>query len=256
MLADQCSGFSISAGIKETYGRVYLFDGADNHHWDDYEDVGRKNLVCATPSRDFRPVSGMSSSIPQQRVFKQRVAQQIEPLLHLAHKLELQPLINRLHTFISSSAMKDTCILWGVLEAVFTDRVLNVVVSEHASEVAKSAWIDSVLGTRCGCSADTGLGSLLEPVPSYREPERVRFEAQLCAPLLGSQAGGRVQVNLDLFGDSTIRVGALVVPVVLQIGPNLGDSRQHRGSMIMSYDMGQQPESPARRRSDSEVASD
>lgn len=186
----------------ETDGRVYLFAGENPYYWDAYDDFRPRELACATPSRDVRPVAGISSTISQQRVFKQRVAQQIEPLLHLAHKLELRPLINHLHTFISSSTIKDSCILWGVLEAVFTDRVLNTVLSEHASEKAKSAWIDSVLSARCGCAADSGLGSLLRPVSRSRTPERVAFEAQLCAPLLGSQAGDRVQVSLDLFGDS------------------------------------------------------
>jgi hypothetical protein len=166
-------------------------------------------------------------------VFRQRVAEQIEPLLHLAHKLELQDLIDRLHTFISSSAMKDTGILWGVLDAVFTDRVLDVALADGATDAAKDAWIGSVLTAPCGFASDADPGSLLEP--TSKVPDPLRFEAKLHDPLLGGQAGDKVRVTLDLFGESCIKIGGVRVPVVLQVGPGpVGcmTSRERRAIMV------------------------
>jgi hypothetical protein len=88
----------------ETDGRACFFQDYHNHA--EPCNGGCQHLAWATASSGYHYVSGTCSPwSDEEKTFRQRVAQQIAPLLHLAHKLELQPLITRLHTFIASSVM-------------------------------------------------------------------------------------------------------------------------------------------------------
>lgn len=132
-----------------------------------------------------------------------------------------------------------------MLDAVFTDRVLAKTVSNRATEAAKDAWIDSVLRIPCGLASEAGLpvGRLLEP--TSRVPEPLRFEARLHDRILGGHTGDKVRVTLDLFGDSTIKVGELTVPVVLQLGQGpLREMTWSEGRAMMSGDLREDSGSP------------
>jgi hypothetical protein len=80
---------------SETYERAYYCQNAV------LEGTSMKIIDAVTPAAHAWAAVGRFSE-DAIKAFKQDVAQQTEALLYQAHRLQLQPLISRLHTFIAS----------------------------------------------------------------------------------------------------------------------------------------------------------
>lgn len=90
----------------------------------------------------------------QQQHLSTATADQLEQLLLVSHSMPLQPLTQRLHRFITSNAADaaGTALLYGVLDLVFSPRVVTAALgpaaadnSSPAAAEARRAWTSSVL---------------------------------------------------------------------------------------------------------------
>lgn len=155
-----------------------------------------------------------------EEAFLQQAAQQTEALLFEAQRLQLQPLMDRLHSFVASGTFRDEAIFYGRLEDIFTERVLTAALPAHASQGAKEDWISSVLTLPCGFSQHQNVNHLLDvrsdPYGRHRDP--IFFSASLRQDFMGSRAGDRVDVEVDLFDRSVIQIGRVTWPVQLLLG--------------------------------------
>jgi hypothetical protein len=175
-------------------------------------------------------------------VLKQQVAKQLSPLLHLAHLLHLQPLLDVLHQFIMPNTwVGHEGVLSGVGGLVFTDAVLEAALG--SGTLSKEAYISSVLSQPCSLTPGAvGHSSVLKPVgpKTYdAQTEMLRFDAQLLRDFAGGRAGDTVQVTLDLFGYDSI--GGVVgfqnangssltaMPVQLLLGQSFTDAAALQG---------------------------
>lgn len=130
---------------------------------------------------------------------RQQVAQQVGLLLHMAHVVQLQALTQALHSFVLWNTRKQSSLLWGVLQLVFTDAVLAAAVG---STTQTAAYINSVLARPFSVmETRTGEPSLLKPLGTIEATDdgQLEFEAQLLQDVAGSKAGDTVSVLLDLF---------------------------------------------------------
>jgi len=163
----------------------------------------------------------------QQKVDVQRqVCQQVSALLHMAHVLRLQPLIERLHSFIFCSVCGSDTLLYGVLKLVFTTEVLDAALG--SSTLSKDTYISSVISQPCGpLSQDTPVagakGILFKPIAGSAGTPNHKFQALVLQNFAGLSKGQVVTVELDLFHSSIIKVGAaggtkVVMPVQLLLG--------------------------------------
>lgn len=117
-----------------------------------------KLLVAVDEEQDEEE---LGSTVEQARAFSTAVAQQLEPLLLLAHSLKLEPLQQRLAACVAACSLCKTSTLFGFLEHVFTDRVLAAALPPSATESDKMAFIEQVLTFRCFAEYD-GTRQLLE----------------------------------------------------------------------------------------------
>lgn len=121
------------------------------------------HLSWRTPSAYTSPFQeDVFPGIEAQESFLQRAAMQTETLLYLAQRLQLQPLMDRMHAFIASSTYRTDGILYGRLEDVFTERVLSVSLPPGASDAARMAWISSVLTLPFGFVNECYVNQLLK----------------------------------------------------------------------------------------------
>lgn len=199
----------------------------------------RMQLICATATKRWQVGIPLESQQEQQQLSTE-VAQQLEALLYQAYTMKLYSLTQRIHSFIASSAGNSTgsSILYGVLGLIFTDCVLQAAVGPAASEATQKSFISSVITQPCGFVPGTCWSSqLLKPL---RLPEELQeplcFQAELLQDWLGSSAGEKVLVTLDLFDTSTITVGHTSWPAQLLVGPAVtGDAafRKLMGSRVV-----------------------
>lgn len=164
----------------------------------------------------------------QQKVeVQQQVSQQISALLHMAHVLRLQPLLERLHSFIFWSVCGTNNLLYGMLRLVFTEDVLDAALG--SSTLSKDTYISSVLSQPCGrlCeylphgSSDTK-GMLFKPI-APEAPDQLKFQALVLQDFAGLSQGQEVLIELEIFHTSTMRVRAVsgstvFLPVQLLLG--------------------------------------
>ncbi|WIA39964.1 hypothetical protein OEZ86_013394 [Tetradesmus obliquus] len=165
--------------------------------------------------------SSEAASAEQQDAFRQQVAAQTEQLLWLAYRLQLQPLAQRLHSFIRALDWFDVSLLDDNYAAVFTTRVLE------AAGVAgllggKQMLLNSVLGELAELGearVDSNAGTWLQPqglIQRQRDP--LKFNAVVKGSGLRMAQGSVIPVELDLFGQSEIKLGKQRYPVQLRIG--------------------------------------
>jgi len=163
----------------------------------------------------------------QQKVEVQRqVAQQVSALLHMAHVLRLQPLKERLHSFIFWSVSACNTLLSGALKLVFTEEVLDAALG--SSTLSKDTYINSVVSRPCGplCQPMPSSGTegmLFKPIAGSAGTPNHKFKALVLQDFAGLSKGQEVTVELDLFKSSIMRVSAaggitVVMPAQLLLG--------------------------------------
>jgi hypothetical protein len=152
-----------------------------------------------------------AASAEERQAFMQQVAAQTEQLLWLAHKLQLQPLLQHLGRFIQALSHYPESVLRGVLDAVFTPRVVEAA-GVTGLPGGKQMLMNQVLREVLSLSSITGL--------TEGQQQPLKFEAVLHSTSLCIPHGVKVAVELDLFGNSLIKLGANMFPVQLRIGPH------------------------------------
>jgi hypothetical protein len=90
---------------------------------------------------------GSPVTIQQLTSVRREAAAQTGALLLMAHVLRLQPLIDALHSFVTNAAATAAGLLYGVLQLVFTDAVLDAALG--SSTVSKYTYISSLLTQPC-----------------------------------------------------------------------------------------------------------
>lgn len=149
--------------------------------------------------------------LQQLRNVSREAAAQTGALLHIAHVLRLQPLIDALHTFVSSAATAPGSLLFGVLQLMFSDAVLDAVLG--SSTISKYTYISSVLTQPCsftpGLPGHLGLFKPAGPISLSEESNSIVFDAYLMGELMGASKGDRVHVELALFGGGGHPYGVL-----------------------------------------------
>lgn len=178
----------------------------------------------------------------QREELQKLVARPTGDLLHIAHMLRLQPLLDVLHDFIYWATPGDHGLLYGVLSLVFTDAVLQAAVG--TGTVSKEAYINSVLAKPCSLAPDYKASHQLfkrtgdiEHLPDQSAYGSLRFEAQLLQDFKGAKAGDSVTVRFDLF--STADEGGMYItshtgdvkyevwlPVQLWVGSSVNSARE------------------------------
>jgi hypothetical protein len=187
----------------ETNGSGYYFIGEG------------PQLTCqADVSKFGEAVEGapVATTAEERQAFKQQVAAQTEQLLWLAHKLQLQALLQHLSRLIRALTCFKPSLLRDAVDAVFTPRVL-----EAAGVAGLPGGKQMLLNEACGellKFTDSNITGLTE---QQRQP--IQFEAVLPSTSLRIPPGTKVAVQLDLFGSSTIRLGVYQHAVQLRIGP-------------------------------------
>lgn len=204
-----------------TNGRAYCC-GTD----EDIEDQPALRVGNTSPGYDrwllLREIDGqhVGSTEAQMQAFCQAVAQQVEPLMFLAHSLRLSDLQDRMRAFVAACCLANADskgLLHGQLESVFTDRVFQVVLAPGADSVAKMDFVENCLTWACSFKEGEGLYQMLRPAPgSGVEPLRVL--ATLTQDFMGAKEGELVEVVVDLLDEGTITIGDVVLPAQLLIG--------------------------------------
>jgi hypothetical protein len=182
----------------ETDGASYYF-GRLSHQLLRQPDIGK----AAIATED----APAATSAEEQQAFTQQVAAQTEQLLWLAHKLQLQPLLQHVHRFVQALSHFPESVLRGVLDAVFTARVVE------AAGVAglpggKQMLVNEALGEVLTFK-DSRITGLTE-----QQQQPLKFEAVLPRPLLGIPSGATVaEIRLAL----TATVGVVLGLSELQL---------------------------------------
>jgi hypothetical protein len=150
------------------------------------------------------------------------VAAQTEQLLWLAYRLQLQPLVQHMHNFIQNASFFTGSVLRDVHDAVFTARVLEAAGVASLPD-GKQMLINSVLEELITLvdSIAAGQAHLRPTSLTQQQRQPLKFDAVVNCSRLCSRADTTVAVELDLFGNSTIRVGANRFSVQLRIGPGV-----------------------------------
>lgn len=164
----------------------------------------------------------------------QEVAAQLEALLVTAHKLQLQPLLQRLHNFLFSSlsVMHEDGghgLFKGCSHLVFPDRLFEAALG--SGTVSREQYLTSVLPRPCGVINDGVLHTaLLVPKPGSVRMcninKTIQFEAHLTEPMLGSISGDAVGVVVDLLSGTLFFGDTMSVPVRLMVGCVVDDVAQ------------------------------
>lgn len=128
--------------------------------------------------------------MPQEAAFKvirPQVAAQLEPLLHLAYRLGLDELRDKLHQFLLTNTMfRSSLLTRGMLAAsVFSERVMAAVDRRRL----RDAWIDHIINEAGDASRDGGLFEMAAPAGAVAEGS-VSAEVTLRRPFMGRCAQG------------------------------------------------------------------
>jgi hypothetical protein len=133
---------------------------------------------------------------------QQQVATQTAELLLIAHMLRLQPLLDALHGFVFRASLTATSLLYGALDQVFTEAVLDVALGSGC--ITKEVYLSSVLSQPASFSAGTaghhGFFKLTGAVTFVRVRDTLKCRAQLLQDLAGYKAGELLEVEVDVFG--------------------------------------------------------
>eukprot|EP00882_Tetradesmus_deserticola_P010591 GHRQ01011187.1.p1 GENE.GHRQ01011187.1~~GHRQ01011187.1.p1 ORF type:complete len:301 (+),score=107.77 GHRQ01011187.1:274-1176(+) len=185
--------------------------------------AGRQLSCSSSFTEPFNPVdsTAAAASAEEQQGLTQQVAAQIEQLLWLAYRLQLEPLILHLQDFIRLQSPFSNSLLSNDVHAVFTARV-STAAGVAGLPMGMQMLLNTVLGeSMCfkGYEDESGIKTLLLPRNlSQDQRQPLRFKAFVQRSSLPLPQGAVVPVELDLFGTSTIKLGASWLPVQLRIG--------------------------------------
>ncbi|KAI8466571.1 MAG: hypothetical protein J3K34DRAFT_524435 [Monoraphidium minutum] len=179
---------------------------------------------CCLPSGDLIECTVSRDDVlrqlpmPQEAAFKvirPQIAAQLEPMLHLAYRLRLDELRDKLHHFVLTNTMfRSSLLTRGLLtSAVFSERVMAAVDRRKL----RDAWIDSVINEAGDASRAGGLFEVVLAVGAAggglpgaaaaaagaaaaggATDSVVAAELMLKRPFMGSPAGTRVKLEADL----------------------------------------------------------
>jgi hypothetical protein len=162
----------------------------------------------------------------QMEDFSQQVAAQTEQLPWLAYRLQLEPLVQRLHGFIRSSCCYTASVLRNRVDDIFTPHVLEVA-GTSGMAVSRQALVDGVLMQELVLADESWFAchhpiAALEPINLDEEQkEPLDFEAVLRGEVQGIPSGTTVHVCLDLFGLSSLQINEDKHMLHLRIGHRL-----------------------------------
>jgi hypothetical protein len=157
------------------------------------------------PSTDEIEV-GTAASVEERSAFMSQLAAQVEQLLYIAYKLQLEQLLGKVVKFIQSSTHFNTInpLLWEFMDTIVSKRAIN---AAAGSADGKSALIDYLTKVPFSFSKGVHFKQVLEPMdlpPFVKQP--LNFQVVLKEGAFGLRAGTVVQVELDLFGASEMKV--------------------------------------------------
>ncbi|WIA41200.1 hypothetical protein OEZ86_004815 [Tetradesmus obliquus] len=166
------------------------------------------------------PAAPDAASAEQQAAFKQQVAAQTEQLLWLAHRLQLQPLVQHMHSCVWAMSFFPETVLQELYDDIFTPRVLEAA-GVASLPGGRQMLINSVRGEllTLADSYDFGPANLRPIGLSQEQQQPLKFNAVVACITVDNQ-GATIAVELDLFGESLIKLGDCYFPVQLRIGPH------------------------------------
>jgi hypothetical protein len=218
-------------------GGVYSFRDMPDDGEMEYEE---RNWLMHNPVSQHHKFVALLRPTDYKLTSLQQVTTQLEPLLWLAHKMQLAPLISSLQDFIHSSVvMEDGLLRKGCLSQVFTPRVLEAALGPGCTTGARE-WMDSIVAQPVTVSGKTGQWStpLLEPCSG--QPARpYSFRARLTRKYLGMAAGTEVEVKVSL-EEGRMRIGRIDVPVQLLVGPDAGRCLKPYAEFLLNHQHNQQ----------------
>jgi hypothetical protein len=174
---------------------------------------------------------GSVSSKQQQGEVRRSIARQVAGLLHIAHVLRLQPLLDVLHDWVHGAALTEgSSLLYGVLSMVCSEQVLEAAASSGAGSA--TAYMSSVL-TRSvqfyGGAPEPG--ARLTPCGGFElHGGTLSFTAQAMGDFVGATAGDTFAATMDVGGTEgggltlVHNGGKIWLPAQLVLGPSLADA--------------------------------
>jgi hypothetical protein len=169
-----------------------------------------KDLVSQDLIGDESEYQHSFESAEEVQEFCQKLSAQIEALLYIGHKLQLQRLLQLMHIFIFKCFTLPNGILQSKLHMVFSDRVLSAALGTSSSNLVRNAYISSVLAPPC----DTfGGRQLLQPLGAPKLVGKdLQFKALVKDPsFFGYNTyEGEVDVRLSLFNSDLGKGGATI----------------------------------------------
>lgn len=155
----------------------------------------RGGYTC--PELQIRTIRGTATGPPfaswqQQQEFASEVAGQVEGLLFVAHKVQLQRLLETVHMFVFGCHATTNGLLGGCLHYEFSERVVTAAVGSNSSITSQRAYLASVLTRPCGMQCTLGIGHLIKLVgsASFDAPtQQLRFKAKMQQDFLGYSEG-------------------------------------------------------------------
>jgi hypothetical protein len=163
---------------------------------------------------------GEAASLEERSAFMSQLAAQVEGLLYMAYKLQLDQLLLKVTKFIQSSMIfgLGSPLLWDFKDTIFSKRVMD---AAAGSPEGRTALLDHFTKVPCSFEERGSMKQLLKPVDLPADAKQpLKFAAVLMEGLLGVPAGSMVQVKLDLFGKSSLElIGVGTVDVHLSLAP-------------------------------------
>lgn len=206
-----CSGFQLRAEVKGN--AVYSLDLSARHTWfTNFKLHNSQGSVFGGPVAQF-------SSEQERAAVEQQVVQQLEALLILSHKLQLEGLQKQLREAILTNSSRKGSFLYNSTSGLASEHVLAVIGSSTLAFVNSLAM--QPLSFRAGESSQ----QLLEPAElsaTKLASLRTIFDAKVLHDFMDYKAGDEVTVELDLLQHSNIKFSAKGIsrtyPVRLMLG--------------------------------------
>jgi hypothetical protein len=167
-------------------------------------------LCCLLPSTAKYCRVGTGDSAEEKEGLRQQFAQQVEALLYLAYKLQLPQLQQVVRQCISCNSCTDFSLLDAeAMRAVASPRVLDAAGGCGDAQRAFIASCGFELGAFAEDSWSTSNRQLLRPLgltPENHKVQPIKFSAELMRDLFCFKEGEVVNVELDLFKTSTVKL--------------------------------------------------